>query len=365
MGKHFNFKGLKLVIIVLFLMLALVGCAANTTSTTEPANGTAVETASPVSQVLHQPSNSTVASSIEPLGAFTLDEIGTTSIVDISFLESKMSDPNWFIIDGREKKDYDQGHIPGAIHLGDAIWKVLKHPMDGRVIPAERMAKILGEAGISNDKHVIVYGAKGDYHVTCEMGPAYIGLVEWDYLNGGYEGWVKAGKKVETATVKRPPATFTPNVKNQNMYVSTPQLAAIVAAKDSNYYLLDTRSSDEFSGLGLQGIRAGRIPGANNFPPEVNLDKESKAILSTEKLAEIYKDVPKDKTVILYCHRGCRTGFSFLALRSLGYKDVRVYEDGYVVWNAWMELPVDEEHFINFRGDLKTTVEKVKALDKK
>lgn len=360
----FRYSGRKTVWLICLLMLLLIisaGCASNQANNNDSSTSSTIA-AAPAS-VLHPPSNSTVATSTEPLGAFTVDEIGATNVVDVAFVESKLGDPNWVIIDGREKKDYDKGHIPGAIHFGDGIWKVLKHPMDGRVIPPDRAAKILGEHGISNDKKVIVYGKAGDYHITCEMYPAYLGLQEWDYLSGGYEAWVKAGKKVDTAPVKPTPTTFTPQVKNKNMYVSTAQLAAIVAAKDSKYYLLDTRSKDEWSGKGMAGIRAGRIPGAVNFPPEVNLEKESKAFLSTEKLAEIYKDVPKDKTIILYCHRGCRTGFAFLALRSLGYKDVRVYEDGFVVWNMWLELPVEEEHFLNFRGDLKTTVDKVKEME--
>jgi len=347
-------------IILLVVMVSVV--AAGCTSSKAPNSNTPAQTTAAALNVLHPPSNSTVATSTEPLGAFSLDEVGKTNIVDIAFIESKAGDPNWVIIDGRGKKDYDKGHIPGAVSYPDSIVTTLKHPMDGRVLPPEKVAKLLGEIGISNDKKVIVYGTKGDYHVMCEMAPVYIGLQEWDYLNGGYEAWVNAGKQVDTTPVKPIPATFTPSVKNPNMYVSTVQLAAIIAAKDSKYYLLDVRSKDEFAGKGLQGVRAGRIPGAVNIPVDVNLDKETNAMLPMEKLAEIYKDVPKDKTVILYCHRGCRTSFAFLGLRALGYKDVRIYEDGYVVWNAWPELPVEEEHYINFRGDIKTTVDTVKAM---
>lgn len=357
-------------IISMVIVFIAGGCAAknetqNTGSTAPVAAPAATEATSAKAAVpvLHPASSSTVATSTEPLGAFTLDEIGATAIVDVAFVESKIGDPNWVIIDGREKKDYDKGHIPGAVNYPNSIVKTLKHPMDGRVIQKDKMEKLLGEIGVSNDKKVIVYGTKGDYHVMCEMGPVYYGLTEWDYMNGGYEAWVSAGKKVDTAAVKPTPATFTATVKNPNMYVSTSQMAAIVAAKDDKYYLLDTRSKDEFVGNGILGIRAGRIPGAVNYPPEVNLTKDTKEMLPLDKLAEVYKDVPKDKTVIVYCHRGCRTSFAFMALRAMGYKDVRVYEDSFVVWNMWLELPVDDEHFLNFRGDIKTTVDKVKAMD--
>ena len=138
------------------------------------------------------------------------------------------------------------------------------------------------------------------------------------------------------------------------MYVSTEQLAAIVNAKNPKVTLIDNRSPEEYSGEAVDGIRGGHIPGAIPLTQSKNQDDEG-YFLSKEKLSELYKNVPKDNTVIVYCHRGCRTGFSFLALRSLGYKDIRVYEDGFIVWGAQLDKPVENEHFYNFRG-LDSTV---------
>jgi len=64
----------------------------------------------------------------------------------------------------------------------------------------------------------------------------------------------------------------------------------------------------------------------------------------------------------LYCHRGCRTAFNFLALRSLGYKDIRIYEDAFVVWSNWFELPVEQEHYINLWGDINKAVDRANIL---
>ncbi len=317
--------------------------------------------------ILHPPSASTVATSTEPIGSFNLDELGATNIVDVAFVESKIGNPDWVIIDGREKKDYDKGHIAGAVNYEKSIVKTLKHATDGRVLPPDEAAKLLGEIGVSNNKKIIIYGTKADYHVTIEMLPVYIGAQEWNYLNGGYEAWVKAGKNIEEAPVKLTPVKFTPAVKNKNLYVSTEQMAAIVAEKNPKITLLDVRSVDEYSGKAVDGIRGGRIPGAINIPPDLNLDQEGK-FLSQAKLAALYKDVPKENTVILYCHRGCRTGFAFLALRSLGYKDVRMYEDGFIVWGAQLDKPVENEHFYNFRGTnsaIKKLELKVKDLEAK
>ena len=348
--------------LLIVLMLVAAGCSSNVAQNTEPVAGNSEASAAVSALKLHPASPETVATSAEPLGAFSLDEIGPSDIVDVAFVESKIGASGWVIIDARPAEDYAKGHIPGAVNFGGkGIWTVLKHPMDGRVIPAEKFAKIMSKMGISNDMDLIVYGKANDYHVFIEGSPLYYGAKSFHYMNGGYEAWEKAGKTVEKDPVKLSPATFTAKVVNPNMYVSTYQMAEIAATKDPNYYLIDVRSKDEFNGIGFETTRAGRIPGAHSYSVDINMNKEA-GVLAVDKFAELYKDVPKDKTVIVYCHRGCRTAFSFLALRSLGYKDVRVYEDSFVVYGNWLDLPVEEEHFLNLRGDFKTSVERAEIL---
>lgn len=347
------------------LTLILSGCASNVTQTNKSATSLTQINPSASTQLLHPPSPTTIATDTNALGSFNIDELGASNIVDSSFVESKIGDPNWVIIDGRSKEDYDKGHIPGAVNFGKTIVTTLKHPTDGRVIPPDVAANLLGSVGISNDKRLIVYGTAKDYHVTVEMYPLYLGVPEWDYLDGGYEGWVKAGKKVETTPVNPTPAVFTPNIENKNLYISTEQLAEVVESKDQKVSLIDNRSKEEYAGTAVDGIRGGYIPGAKLVVQSENQDTDG-FFLSKEKLEEIYKDVPKDNTVIIYCHRGCRTGFSFLALRSLGYKDIRLYEDGFIVWGAQLDKPVENEHFYNFRGTNSTIndlVKRVKALE--
>ena len=356
MKKNFSAKKVGRTLVMLMgTALILTGCA-STSPTVEPTTAS-VSSAS----VLHPASASTIATSTEPLGAFNVNDLGVSNIVNVAFIESKIGDPSWVIIDGRSKEDYEKGHIPGAVNFGKTIVTTLKHPVDGRVLPKDVVAKLMGQIGISVDKKLIVYGTKTDYHVGIEMYPLYLGVPEWDYLDGGYEGWVKANKKVDTAPVKLAPTTFTLNVKNKNLYVSTEQLAAIVEKKAPKVTIIDTRSEGEYTGATVDGIRGGHIPGALWFTQTVNQDKEG-FFLAKDKLAELYKDIPKDNTIILYCHRGCRTTFSFLALRSLGYTDVRVYEDGFIVWGAQQDKPVDDEHYANFRGTNSTIADLQKQI---
>ncbi|MCC7311431.1 MAG: sulfurtransferase, partial [Sulfuritalea sp.] len=58
------------------------------------------------------------------------------------------------------------------------------------------------------------------------------------------------------------------------------------------------------------------------------------------ELATMYKDVPRGHAVITYCHDGFRSTLTWLQLKALGYKDVRVYNGGWGDWDRTLTLPV-------------------------
>lgn len=272
-------------------------------------------------------------------------------VCDVDFAAEKAGDPNWVILDARSKAEYEDGHIPGAVNYGKPAVQVLKHPIDGRVVSVKEAEKLLGQIGLDNNKGLIIYGTKGDYHVTCEQMPIWIGVKQYYYLDGGYEAWVKNGKKVQTDAVKPVPAVFKADTSKmyKKLYVSTKEMIDIAKKQPKKTTLIDTRSPDEFNALENSTLRQGRVPGAISIPYEKNLDKESKKMLSIEALAEVYKNIPKDNAIIIYCHRGCRTAYSFFALEWLGYKNVRIYEDSWIVYGARPDTPIENEHYINLR----------------
>lgn len=273
----------------------------------------------------------------------------TGHVCDVEFVAEKVGNANWVILDGRSGAEYEAGHIPGAVTYGKPVVTVLKNPVDGRVVSAKEAEKLLGKIGLNNQKGLIIYGKKGDYHVAVEQLPIYLGVKEFYYLDGGYEAWVKDGKKVQTDPVTPVPAVFKARITDPKFYVSTKEMISIAKKKPGNVTIIDARSGKEFNGVENTTLRGGRIPGAIHIENEKNLDKDTKKMLPNDALLGIYKDIPKSNTVILYCHRGCRTAYSYYALERLGYKNVRIYEDGWIVWGARPDTPVEEEHYTNMR----------------
>lgn len=271
------------------------------------------------------------------------------NICDVEFVRQKAADGGWVVLDGRGAGEYAKGHIPGAVTYGKPVVTTLKHSADGRVVATARAEQLLGQIGVDNGKGLVIYGEKGDYHVAIEQYPLYLGVKDFCFLDGGYEAWVEAGLPVTKQPTTPTPATFKANIANPAMYYSTKELIPIVEAGAPGLVFVDTRSAKEFNAEENTVIRGGRIPGAIHVDVKLNIDPKTGKMRSLEELAKVYGAVPKDKTVVLYCHRGCRTGFAFYALAALGYKDVRIYEDGYVVWGNRFDTAVENEHYFNLR----------------
>ncbi len=87
-------------------------------------------------------------------------------------------------------------------------------------------------------------------------------------------------------------------------------------------------------------MQGGHIPGALNIVSLAGVDGQSQQWKSMAELAVMYKAVPKDSRVILYCHDGFRSTLGWLQLKTLGYQDVRVYNGGWSDWDRSLTLPV-------------------------
>ena len=81
----------------------------------------------------------------------------------------------------------------------------------------------------------------------------------------------------------------------------------IPAADWKNFYVIDTRRAEDYA--------------ADHIPEAVHIEWRS--------LVSRREDIPKDQTVIVYCNTGSLSAQGALALKLIGYENVKVLTGGY------------------------------------
>ena len=213
-----------------------------------------------------------------------------------------------YLIDVRERSEYAEGHIPGAVN-----------------IPLRTLAQNLDK--VPSDQPVLVYCASGLRAGTATAALRMLGYDNVKSFPGGWKAWSGANEAASTDAVE--PQTFTakevdPDARGEvdaflsaipEGYYSIGAVDKLQEAMDNGAVLIDVREEKEFA--------EGAIPGAINIPIRTliqNLDK-----------------VPTDQPVVVYCASGHRAALANAVLHMAGYDNVRVFPAGYGAWEAAQE----------------------------
>jgi thiosulfate/3-mercaptopyruvate sulfurtransferase len=286
----------------------------------------------------------------------------SSEIVDTAYVANALKS-GAIVWDVRDAAAYQAGHIAGAVNVGP-ITSVLRDPIKEDWLPTAQVEKVLGSAGIDlPNKEVIVYGRAGDP-------TAYFGLLTVRYLGGrsgkvyqgGIDGWKAAGMTITTEPTRLAPV-LVKLAPQKDVVVWTDEMVRMVAeAKAGKVQIVDVRTRQEYSGASISAIRGGHIPGALNIPvsenlanpptPEMMAKRECNLpdgfkLKSTADLETLYANLDPDKETIVHCQSGVRAAVTATVLRTLGFKDVRLYKPGWLGYAGTLSAPADDEVFVN------------------
>jgi 3-mercaptopyruvate sulfurtransferase SseA len=263
-------------------------------------------------------------------------KVRTGMVVDASWLHDNLGRKNVVVIDARDRAAYDKGHIAGAINI-DPLKSGFRTGADADkpfvLVEHREVAAILGRAGLAAGDHIVVYDQSGVMAIALLAGLQWAGATNVSYLNGGIEGWHAAG--FHTSTV--------PSTREARAFKGTAQ-AALVVDSDTlarllgkpNVVVLDARAIHRVLGETMhpKARRAGAIPGSLNLPLGA-LIMDNGALKTPEELLWMLKNygITPDKTVITSCDTGVAAADAFFILRYLGFPDVRVHDEAWVVWS--------------------------------
>src|SRR5262249_2333883 len=229
---------------------------------------------------------------------------------------------NAIIWDVRAPGAYAEGHITGAISIGDAP-KALRDENTEDFIATERIEKILGAAGLDPSREIIVYASRATWRPYFRLHTLqrYFGLYSVQYFGGknvsiyhdGIEDWTAAGRPASREPSKLAPVALTLAI-NPEAAVTTKEMVARL--NNPNVQIVDARTPQEFAGEDIRAIRGGRIPGAINIPYEQNwVDPETPGKLMRKQVANnagmslkpaadlkrLYAKLDPKKETIVYC----------------------------------------------------------------
>ena len=199
-------------------------------------------------------------------------------------------------------------HIKGSI-----VIPYTQFLNDTAVLSADELAALLGDAGISREDAVIVYGEC----MPCGGGPAPATFVYWilrslghdnvRVLDGMVEDWAAAGLPTSSDAGILPAKVFVPDVSSnfsaEYSYVESGQAQ-----------IVDARSIGEFA--------TSSIPGAINIPYESVIS--GNRLRDESRLERIFGILDKEQPVVVFTNTGLKASVVWYALELLGY-DARLY----------------------------------------
>jgi thiosulfate/3-mercaptopyruvate sulfurtransferase len=216
------------------------------------------------------------------------------------------------VMDVSNGDSYAKSHIKSAIHIPAKDFL----NGEGNLKTSEELAKVLGDAGLSRDDSVVLYGNKessGEAEFAFLV-LSYLGQKDVKLLDGSLADWKAAGLPWESSENKKPATEYKPEVKPT-------LLADYEYVKSGQAQIVDARPFVEFG--------KGRIPGSRALDP-ANIIKGDR-IKNGGDLGTVFSRLIKDKPVVVYSDDYSRSSLVWYALQLMGYgASIYTWED----WKA-------------------------------
>jgi thiosulfate/3-mercaptopyruvate sulfurtransferase len=234
---------------------------------------------------------------------------------------------------------YAESHIPGARFAhsekdlaGPKTGRNGRHPLpDPQVFMAW-----LGRNGVDDSRQIVTYDyATGSASARLWWMLRWVGHERVAVLDGGWEGWVKAGLPVTAETPRITPTTFPGQPRP--MWVGVEFVQAHL--HDPSVMVLDARTPERFKGLAepIDPV-AGHIPGARNRLFKDNLAADGRFKPPAE-LAQAFTALLADARpdqVVHQCGSGLSACSNLLAMEIAGLSGSRLYPGS---WSEWVSDP--------------------------
>ncbi|MBT2656337.1 sulfurtransferase [Bacillus sp. ISL-18] len=268
---------------------------------------------------------------------------------DREWLLGNLHDENVRVIDCRfsladplqGKKDYLQGHIPGAVHFDleqDLSGTTGEHGGRHPLPDIDDLIRKIEDAGIDNDKIVIAYDqGEGAFAARFWWLLQYMGHEKVFVLDGGFKTWQESKLPVTVEIPLFEKADF--RLKLRSELLATFEEVKI-AVETQNQVLIDSREERRYLGLEEPiDKKAGHIPGALNKPWMEGV--RAGHYLPVSEQLQRFCDLDSNQSIIVYCGSGVTAVPNFLALKEAGFEKVKLYIGSFSDWISYDENKIE------------------------
>lgn len=266
----------------------------------------------------------------------TLFSNNLPTIVSVEWLKENLNNPNLVLVDLREKKEYDQGHIQGAVNMPGLESLFAKD--DWKMPKLDFLKELFSNAGIDEKSLVVAYD-NGDffwaarlYWILEVLGHEQVALSKYAYGKN-----IKNNLPISTDTPKVVRKEFVPRVDNEQIETKLSTLMAI-----GKKTIIDGRAKTHYEGKDSIAKRYGHIPTALNYACTNNfqVSEDGNYMKEFDELEKLYKDIPKKKEIVLYCQGGAESALNYIVLKKLGYK-ASIYDGSWKEWGNDVNVPIE------------------------
>ncbi|AHI25797.1 thiosulfate sulfurtransferase [Komagataeibacter xylinus E25] len=257
------------------------------------------------------------------------------------------------VIDVRDRKDFDAGHIPGAVNMPDIFTYLAETTQDGLHTLQQTFANLFADYGLDGKKTAIVYedALHTRYGASCRgyWILSYLGYPAVGILDGGLSAWRRGGGAIVTETVMPARTTFPLHV-NAGLMATYEDVRAALGSPTVR--LLDNRDRVEWLGESSSpyGVdfapRKGRIPGAVwiEWYDFMKVTDNHAAFRSGDEIRALAasRGLRPDDDIIIYCFKGARAANTYVALASAGFSRLRLYMGSWNEWSRNPALPIED-----------------------
>ncbi len=256
-------------------------------------------------------------------------------LITTTDLEKTLNDTDLLLIDTRSFKEYSEGHIPGAVNLDLFAFHWIDTSKQGIEAFNVQTQKILSLIGVTFEKKVVFYddvsgmlAARGVWLLM------YFSHTNALMLDGGIKKWKYENLPISTLTSGPKPTNFSGKI-------NTELIASFEFIKENlnRLKIVDARSQEEYNGSTVRAARRGHIPTSINIDWNHNIADDG-TMKKNQELSKLYK-ISKDAPIVTYCHGAYRAANTFLALKKIGFTNVKVYLGSWAEWGNKLELPVE------------------------